>query len=88
MAHIFIVNEDNHGDIGYSLTLSGAYDCLIKSKWIDKHTEIWDDRIENTCTLEEKFGNAWEYCVRDMDLNTFNGMFDSLVQIRVEPLWR
>lgn len=88
MAYIFIANEDNHGDIGYSITLSGIYDGLIKSNWINKNTEIWDNYIiENTCTLEERFGDAWDYCVRDMDLDTFNTLFEPLIQIRREPMW-
>lgn len=88
MEYIYVVSEDSHGDIAFSLTLAGIYNYLIKTNWINKNTEIWvDDDSEITCSLEEKFGySEWAKAIENMDLDTFNALFDPCFQIRTEPL--
>lgn len=87
MEYIFVASEDLHGNVCYARTLSSIYDHLIKTNWINKDTEIWDSYIiEESHTLEERFGDAWEDHVRDMDFNTFNDVFSPSFRIRIEPL--
>ena len=88
MEYIYVASEDNHGDIAFSRTLAGIYNYLIRTNWINKNTEIWvDDVSEITCSLEEKFGcSEWAKAIENMDLDTFNALFDPYFQIRTEPL--
>lgn len=87
MEYIFVASEDLHGNVCYARTLSSIYDYLIKTNWINKDTEIWDSYIiEESHTLEERFGDTWEDRVRDMDFNTFNDVFSPSFEIRIEPL--
>lgn len=85
MEHIYVASEDLHGDLCYARTLSNAISYLIKTNWITKDTQIWDDDV--ICTLEEKFGLfGWTEAVENMDFNTFNTLFDPEFQIKSEPL--
>lgn len=88
MEYIYVASEDLHGDLCYARTLSGIYKYLIKTKWINKDTEIWvDDTRYVACSLEQKFGSSnWIKAVEEMSFSTFNNVFEPEFQIRSEPL--
>ena len=87
MEYIYVVSENNNGDLCYSQTLSGIYAYLIKAKLINKDTEIYSHDIASACTLEERFGKSeWIGAVEKMNFYTFNTLFDPYFQIRIEPL--
>lgn len=80
MEYLFVASGNVYGDLCYARILSKIYDYLIKTNWINKSTKVWD----GTCTLEEKFGDDWEYHVRSMDFDTFNATFNPTFVIRAK----
>ena len=47
---IYVVEEDNHGEIGYAKTLKGVAEILVNGGWITPQTTIYDGRKENPIT--------------------------------------
>lgn len=46
METIYVVKEDNHGEIGYARTLKGVAEILVNGGWITPKTTIWNGEKE------------------------------------------
>lgn len=51
---IYVVSEENHGEIIYAISEESAKRALLETDWVNGGTDIW---IENK---EEKYGGHYE----------------------------
>lgn len=42
METIYVVKEDNHGEIGYARTLKGVAEILVNGGWVTPKSEMWN----------------------------------------------
>ena len=63
--HVYLIDEENHGQIGVAATRKAALQWLITSDWVGRHSEIWiPDENERwggrDVKLDELYGENWE----------------------------
>lgn len=76
---IYIVSEDNHGEIIYAASESAAKRALIDTDWVGQYNDIW---IENEneedgghyATLQELYGESWKEEFVKMDSDALEHM--------------
>ena len=69
---IYIVSEDNHGEIIYAASEEAAKRALLETDWVSQYSDIW---IENegekygghNVTLVEFYGENWKEEFMKMD---------------------
>ena len=62
---VYLIKEDNHGQIGVAVSRKAAMQWLISSGWIGRYSEIWvpDESARwggRGMTLDELYGENWE----------------------------
>lgn len=63
--HVYLIDEENHGQIGVAATRKAALQWLIASDWVRRYSEIWipdESKRWGGCdmTLDELYGENWE----------------------------
>lgn len=69
---IFIVSEENHGEIIYATTEEVAKRALIDTDWVKQYNDIWIENEEekyggHNTTLQELYGENWKEEFMKMD---------------------
>lgn len=76
---IFIVSEENHGEIIYAATEEAAKRALIDTDWIRQYNDIWIENKEekyggHNTTLQELYGENWKEEFMKMDSDALERM--------------
>lgn len=76
---IFVVSEENHGEIIYAATEEAAKRALIDTNWVGQYNDIWieDEKEEDGghyATLQELYGGSWKEEFVEMDSDTLERM--------------
>ena len=61
---VYIISEENHGQIGVAASYKAALQWLIASGWIDRYSDIWcPDENErwggHRVSLDALYGEDW-----------------------------
>ena len=62
---VFVISEENHGQIGIAVSRKAALQWLIASGWISPYSDVWcPDENErwggHNMTLNELYGENWK----------------------------
>ena len=76
---IFIVSEENHGEIIYAATEEAAKRALIDTDWVDFGSTIWIENKEEKygghyMSLQELYGENWKEEFMKMDSEALENM--------------
>lgn len=76
---IFIVSEENHGEIIYAATEEAAKRALINTDWVRQYNDIWIENEEekyggHNTTLQELYGENWKEEFMKMDSDALERM--------------
>ena len=52
---VFVICEENHGDIGIATTMKAAFQFLIDTAWLDWGFEMWDKTTDSWYTVHDIF---------------------------------
>lgn len=83
---IFVVIEDNHGEIAYAHDYDSAINFLLEEHWIDEDTDVYCEEKGQFIPIKEVFGEHWADEIRFMSRERFNDFFDDGFGINVEKL--
>lgn len=69
---IYIVSEDNHGEIIYAASEEAAKRALLETDWVRQYNDIWVENEEekyggHNTTLMELYGENWKEEFLKMD---------------------
>lgn len=89
MQTVILIEEDNHGIIGFAKDYPSAVDFLVNENWLDGNFEVWvDNNIGLTQTLEDHLGELWYVAIRDeWDIEQFSNFFDGSFYLTVEEVY-
>lgn len=86
MQMVYLIEEDNHGNIGIAKDYSSAIDFLIDSDWLDGKCELYEgDGIYKT--IEEKLGENWKEEILSWDTEQFGEFFDGSFYLTIEGVY-
>ena len=76
---IFVVSEENHGEIIYAATEEAAKRALIDTNWVGQQNDIWIENKEekyggHNTTLEQLYGENWKEEFMKMDSDALECM--------------
>ena len=76
---IFVVSEENHGEIIYAATEEAAKRALIDTFWVKQYNDIWIKNKEekyggHNITLQELYGENWKEAFMKMDSDALERM--------------
>lgn len=62
---VYVISEDNHGQIGIAVSRKAALQWLVSSNWVGQYNDIWcPDENERwggyNMTLDELYGENWK----------------------------
>lgn len=62
---VYVVSEENHGEILYAASEDAAKRALIDTDWVGRYSDIWcpDDNEPwggHNMTLDELYGENWK----------------------------
>mgnify|MGYP003291905732 FL=1 len=62
---VYVVSEENHGDILYAASEDAAKRALVDTNWVGRYGDIWcPDENErwggHNMTLDELYGENWK----------------------------
>ena len=62
---VYVISEDNHGQIGIAASRKAALQWLIAIDWVGQHSEVWcpDDNERwggHDITLNDLYGENWK----------------------------
>lgn len=62
---VYVISEENHGQIGFATSRKAALQWLISSNWVGQHSDIWcpDENGRwggHRMTLGELCGENWK----------------------------
>ena len=69
---IYIVSEENHGEIIYAASEEAAKRALLETDWVRQYNDIWVENKEekyggHNTTLMELYGENWKEEFMKMD---------------------
>lgn len=86
MQMVYLIEEDNHGNIGIAKDYSSAIDFLINSNWLDGNCELYEG--DGTYkTVEEDLGKEWKEKILSWDTETFNNYFEGCFYLTIEEVY-
>lgn len=76
---IYVVSEDNHGEIIYAASEEAAKRALIDTDWVDLGSTIWIENKEEKygghyMSLQELYGENWKEEFMKMDSDALECM--------------
>lgn len=62
---VYVISEDNHGQIGVAVSRKAALQWLIDTNWVGQYSSIWcPDETERwggyNMTLDDLYGENWK----------------------------
>ena len=87
MQMVYLIEEDNHGNIGVAKDYSSAINFLIDSDWLDGNFELYDGNYGTTKTILEDLGEDWKNIILSWDTEKFNEYFDCLFYLIIEEVY-
>lgn len=88
MQMIYLIEEDNHGQIGVAKDYSSAIDFLVNSDWLDENFEVWVDNEDYlTQSIKENLGENWKEVILSWDTETFNNYFEGYLYLTIEGVY-
>ena len=87
MRMVYIIEEDNHGNIGVAKNYSSAIDFLVNEHWLDENFELYDSDDSNVKTIKEDLGEEWKETILSWDTETFNKYFDCCFYLTIEEVY-
>lgn len=69
---IYVVSEENHGEIIYAASEEAAKRALLETDWVKQHSDIWIENEEekyggHNATLDQLYGENWKEEFMKMD---------------------
>ena len=86
MQMVYLIEEDNHGNIGIAKDYSSAIDFLIDSDWLDESCELYEGNGTYK-TVEEDLGKEWKEKILSWDTETFNNYFEGCFYLTIEEVY-
>ena len=76
---IYIVSEENHGEIIYAASEEAAKRALLETDWVRQYNDIWVENKEekyggHNTTLMELYGENWKEEFMKMDSDALERM--------------
>ena len=86
---IYVVSEENHGEIIYAATEEAAKRALLETDWVKQGNDIWIENEEekyggHNTTLVELYGENWKEEFMKMDSDALENMG---FYINTEEVW-
>lgn len=86
---IYVVSEENHGEIIYAATEEAAKRALLETDWVGQYSDIWIDNEEekyggHNVTLMELYGENWKEEFMKMNSDALENMG---FYINTEEVW-
>lgn len=85
---IFVVSEENHGEIIYAATEEAAKRALLETDWVGRHSDIWIENEKEKCgghheSLSSLYGENWgeEFMKMDSDALERMGFYISEYEV-------
>lgn len=62
---VYVISEENHGQIGVAVSRKAALQWLIATNWVSQYSSIWcPDETEHwggyNITLDDLYGEKWK----------------------------
>ena len=58
--NVWLISEDNHGNIGVATSVLAGKQWLIDSEWVTMGTGVRNPQTQEFVTLGELYGDDWE----------------------------
>lgn len=76
---IYVVSEENHGEIVYAASPEAARRALLEADWIRQNSDIWIENDEeeyrgHNATLVELYGENWKEEFMKLDNDALENM--------------
>ena len=76
---IYVVSEENHGEIIYAASEEAAKRALLETDWVKQGNDIWIENEEekyggHNATLEQLYGEKWREEFMKMDSDALECM--------------
>lgn len=62
---VYVISEDNHGQIGIAVSRKAALQWLITTNWVGRYSGIWCPNENELCggrsvMLDDLYGDNWK----------------------------
>lgn len=86
MKMVYLIEEDNHGNIGVAKDYSSAIDFLINNNWLDENYELYEG--DGTYkTIKEDLGEKWKKVILSWDTEIFNNYFEGCFYLTIKGVY-
>ena len=88
MQMVYLIEEDNHGNIGIAKDYLSAIDFLVDSDWLDSNFEVYCDAFDDeTKSIKKDIGENWKDVIKSWDCETFNQYFEGCFCLYIEEVY-
>ena len=87
MQMVYLIEEDNHGQIGIAKDYPSAIDFLVNSDWLDENFEIYNDGFCHCKSIKDDLGEKWKEKILSWDTETFNNYFEGCLYLTIEGIY-
>ena len=87
MQMVYLIEEDNHGNIGVAKDYESAIDFLIDTDWLDEGYEVYCGDYDKTKSIKKDLGENWQDVIKSWGEEKFNQYFEGCFYLNIEELY-